>query len=75
MLKQRATTDENWSVRRAAVQELARGWKTLALLRKRARRVQDEKVREFAKKELGKRGVKISRFASLLRFFPFTRNL
>ena len=33
---------------------------TLALLRERAMRDQDEKVREFAKKELRKRGVKIS---------------
>jgi hypothetical protein len=27
MLKQWATSDDNWVVRRAAVQELAKGWK------------------------------------------------
>jgi predicted NACHT family NTPase len=48
---------------------------TLALLRKRAIRDQDEKVRELAKEELRKRRVKINWLASLLRFFPLTRNL
>ena len=58
MLKDRARSDENWFVRYAAVQELARGWKddpdTLPMLKDRARSDEDPGVRSAAVQELAR---------------------
>ena len=52
LLKDRATSDDNWAVRQAVVQELARGWKddpdTLTILKDRALNDDDKDVREKA---------------------------
>jgi predicted NACHT family NTPase len=57
-LKARATQDGNWSVRRAAAQELARGWKddpdTLPWLKDRAATDDDGGVRQVAVQELAR---------------------
>jgi HEAT repeat protein len=51
-----ATGDENWFVRRAALQELARGWQghvgTVSFLRERATDDENERVRRAAVEEL-----------------------
>ncbi|MFG6097783.1 HEAT repeat domain-containing protein [Leptothoe sp. ISB3NOV94-8A] len=56
LLKDRAQHDDNWSVRRSAVQELARGWKddpdTLPLLKDRAQHDDNWSVRRSAVQEL-----------------------
>ena len=58
MLKDRALNDQNWDVRRAAVQEIAKGWKddsdTLPLLKDRALNDQNWDVRWAAVQEIAK---------------------
>ena len=58
MLKQRATSDNEWSVRRVAIQELVRGWKedpeTLPMLKQRATSDNDGDVRQAAIQELAR---------------------
>ncbi|MBK9315535.1 MAG: HEAT repeat domain-containing protein [Acidobacteria bacterium] len=58
MLKDRASKDDNGAVRKAAVQELARGWKddpgTLPLLKDRASKDEDNDVRQAAVQELAR---------------------
>ena len=57
-LKDRATKDDNWAVRQAAVQELARGWKddpdTLTILKDRATKDDFQNVRQAAVQELAR---------------------
>jgi HEAT repeat protein len=57
-LKERATSDSNGSVRYAAIQELARGWKedpeTLPMLKERAASDENGDVRYAAVKELAR---------------------
>ena len=57
-LKERATKDDNWAVRQAAVQEIARGWKddpdTLTILKDRASKDNDNDVRQAAVQELAR---------------------
>lgn len=57
-LRDRATHDNDWAVRRAAIQELARGWRddptTLTLLKERAVQDDDPGVRKAAVRELAR---------------------
>jgi HEAT repeat protein len=56
LLCERAVTDQHWTVRRAAVQALASGWRddpdTLPWLRERATTDPDEAIRQAAVRAL-----------------------